>query len=113
MQHEVQVEVTLIGINFDINAERSIEKHAVKRRILGSKVTCARTMDIYGKRSSTSPVAELLSVCSQLAFRSALKKGNPKVITFTGSCLYPKSTDLYSHGLFFFLPYLLNVSWNQ
>jgi len=38
--------VILIRINFDINAGRSIEKHAVKCRILGSKVTCARTMDI-------------------------------------------------------------------
>lgn len=39
--------VTLLGINFDINAGRSIEKHAVKRRIFCSKVTCARTMEIY------------------------------------------------------------------
>lgn len=92
--------VTLLGINFDINAGRSVEKHAVKCSILYSKVTCARTMEIYGKRSSTSPAAELSDVCSRLASRSAVKKGNQKVTTFTGSCLYQKNTDLYSYGLF-------------
>jgi len=131
--------VTLLGINFDINAGSSIEKHAVKHRILGYKITCVRTMEIYGKRSSTSRAAELSGVCSHLASRSALKKGNPKITTCTGSCLHPKSTDLYSYVslfvcflfvlfvclrvflllllfcfvLFCFVSYTLNVSRNQ
>jgi hypothetical protein len=79
--------------NFDINAGSSIEEHAVKRRILGSKITCARTMEIYEKRSFGCVLTPSQQIC--------IEERESENYYLYGQVFISKNTDLYSYGSLF------------